>query len=113
MRYPMNHLGTKLVTTDVPLLKSEGQVKGSGASFGKIAFSPDGKLVAIGDASGRFTIRRTWTTWGLLRTYELGSKIRDICWHPVQSDTLLIGCGSGNFYCLTMEEQGEKVIRLC
>ncbi|EDR01765.1 uncharacterized protein LACBIDRAFT_333026 [Laccaria bicolor S238N-H82] len=111
MCYPMNHLGTKLVTMDVPLLKSEGQVKGSGASFGKITFSPDGKLVAIGDASGRLTIRCTWTMWGLLRTYELGSKIRDICWHPVQSDTLFIGCGLGNFYCLTMEEEGEKVIR--
>ena len=52
----MNCLGTKPISTEVPVLKSVGQLKGSGASIGKIAFSPDGKLVAIGDANGRLTV---------------------------------------------------------
>lgn len=92
-----------------PKLTNEGQIPGEGSSVGAISFSPDGSLLATGNDLGILTIRQPNSDWKRLRRLYVGSKIRAIVWHPLKPLSLLVGCGSGNLYCISLQYRGQEV----
>jgi hypothetical protein len=46
--------------------------------------------------------------WGVIRKYYLRSRIRGLCWNPVQRLTLFVGCASGCLYTVRLMDIGVR-----
>lgn len=110
----------------LPFLHGWRKFPGDGSSISVIVFSPDAMLIATGDDVGMLNVSRDYyhgyplvltvfqiwqgaPAWGVIRKYFFRSRIRGLCWNPVQQRTLFVGCASGCLYTVRLMDIGVRL----